>query len=315
MVPNPGEWRAYSASMDVAGDLKVRLAAFEWLGDLVAQHPDGLPRRILEEGYIFEGNRVPLVGPQGIFKPKVCDLPLSITTIPGGPYPDAMDGPFLRYSYRGTDARHPDNVGLRLAQERHAPLVLFYRLRPGFYTCAKPVFIVGDDPAGLRFNVAVDDLSHLTAPQPRSMAGEERAEIRREYVTASFRRRLHQQAFREQVLQAYSEQCSLCRLRHRELLDAAHIVADSEDEGDPVVSNGLALCKLHHAAFDSFFLAIRPDYTIEVRRSILEESDGPMLQVGLKEMHNQLIQLPRSRADRPDTLRLDSRYRQFLKVS
>jgi len=60
----------------------------------------------------------------------------------------------------------------------------------------------------------------------------------------------------------------------------AHIVADSEDEGDPVVSNGLALCKLHHAAFDSFFLAVRPDYTIEVRRSILEESDGRCCSTG-----------------------------------
>jgi hypothetical protein len=40
-----------------------------------------------------------------------------------------------------------------------------------------------------------------------------------------------------------------------------------------------------------------------------------MLQVGLKEMHNQLIQLPRSRSDRPDEARLDSRYRRFLKVS
>jgi putative restriction endonuclease len=144
---------------------------------------------------------------------------------------------------------------------------------------------------------------------------EDRAEIRRQYVTASFRRRLHQQAFREQVLNAYREQCSLCRLRHRELLDAAHIVADAENEGDPVVSNGLALCKLHHAAFDSFFLTVRPDYTIEVRRSILDESDGPMLRVGLKEMHDQLIQLPRSRVDRPDPARLQSRYERFLRAS
>jgi putative restriction endonuclease len=98
-------------------------------------------------------------------------------------------------------------------------------------------------------------------------------------------------------------------------LDAAHIVADSEDEGDPVVSNGLALCKLHHAAFDSFFLAVRPDYTIEVRRSILEESDGPMLLHGLKQMHGQPIQLPRSGADRPDRERLEQRYQRFLRAS
>lgn len=301
--------------MNGAGDLRVRLATFDWLGEQVARHPDGLPRSILEQGFVLEGNRVPLVGPQGIFKPRVCEIPLSITTIPGGPYPDAMDGPFLRYSYRGTDLRHPDNVGLRVARDRNVPLVLFYRLRPGYYTCAKPVFIVDDDPAHLRFSVAVDDLGQLNATLSQPSVGEDRAAIRREYVTASFRRRLHQQAFREQVLDAYREQCSLCRLRHRELLDAAHIVGDSEDEGEPVVSNGLALCKLHHAAFDSFFLTVRPDYTIEVKQSILEENDGPMLLVGLKQVHGQMIQLPRSATDRPDRERLERRYEHFLRVS
>lgn len=301
--------------MDEAGDLRVRLAAFDWLSAQVERHPDGLPRALLAEGFLFEGHRVPLVGPQGIFKPQVCELPLSITTIPDGPYPDAMEGRFLRYSYRGTDVRHPDNVGLRLARERNTPLVLFYRLRPGYYLSARPVYIVGDDPTRLCFDVAVDDAGQIRAPGRGSGAGEDRTAIRREYVTASFRRRLHQQAFREQVLDAYREQCSLCRLRHRELLDAAHIVGDAEDEGDPVVSNGLALCKLHHAAFDSFFLTVRPDYIVEVRRSILEESDGPMLQVGLKQMHGQPIQLPRATSDRPDPGRLEQRYERFLRAS
>jgi putative restriction endonuclease len=297
------------------GDLRIRLAAFGWLDEQIAHHPDGLPRSILEKGFVFQGGRVPLVGPQGIFKPRLCELPLSLTTIPGGPYPDAMDGPYLRYSYRGTDAGHPDNVGLRVAMQRNAPLVLFYRLRPGYYTCARPVYIVRDDPSHLCFEVAVDDATQVAAPLRTSAIAEDRAEIRREYVTATFRRRLHQQAFREQVLEAYREQCSLCRLRHRELLDAAHIVADAEDEGDPVVSNGLALCKLHHAAFDSFFLTVRPDYTIEVRRSILDETDGPMLLVGLKQMHDQRIQIPRSRRDWPDHARLQSRYERFLRAS
>ena len=40
---------------------------------------------------------------------------------------------------------------------------------------------------------------------------------------------------------------ALCRLRHQELLDAAHITPDGDAEGEPVISNGVALCKLHHA--------------------------------------------------------------------
>ncbi len=295
--------------------MRIRLAAFDWLTEQIERHPDGLPRARLAEGFVFERQRVPLIGPQGIFKPKACELPLSITTIPNGPYSDAMVGPLLRYSYRGTDALHPDNVGLRLAMRRHVPLALFYRMRPSLYLCARPVYVVGDDPARLTFDVAVDDVAQLNEPSGTPAASEDRAAIRREYVTASFRRRLHQQAFREQVLSAYRDQCALCRLRHRELLDAAHITADSELEGEPKVSNGLALCKLHHAAFDNFFLTVRPDYRIEVKRSILAESDGPMLLVGLKQIHGQLIQLPRAVSDRPDRERLERHFERFTRAS
>jgi putative restriction endonuclease len=300
------------AVMDGAGDLRVRLAAFEWLSEQVEAHGDVLARSMLAQGLVFDGQRVPLLGPQGIFKPRVCEYPLSITTIPDGPYADRMEGPYLRYSYRGTDPRHPDNVGLREAMSRRVPLVLFVRVAPGRYLAHHPVFIVGDDPEQLLFEVDVE--ARLGAPA-EAVAPAARDAIERRYVTANFRRRVHQRAFRERVLEAYREQCAICHLRHQELLDAAHIVADAEDEGDPVVSNGLALCKLHHAAFDSFFLTVRPDYTIEVRRSILDENDGPMLLVGLKQMHDQPIQLPRSRQDLPDPARLERRYERFRQAS
>ena len=74
-----------------------------------------------------------------------------------------------------------------------------------------------------------------------------------------------------------------------------------------MISNGVALCKLHHAAFDRCFFAIRPDYVIEVRPSVLRESDGPMLVVGLH--------LPRRTIDLPDRARLERRYEQFRKAA
>ncbi len=136
-------------------------------------------------------------------------------------------------------------------------------------------------------------------------------EGRRAYITTTLKRRLHQQAFRDRVLRAYRRQCALCRLRHEELLDAAHIIGDTEEGGDPVVPNGLALCKLHHAAFDRYFLGIRPDHVIEIRQDVLSEEDGPMLMHGLKGMHLQRIVLPGSRRDHPDPDRLAVRYQRF----
>jgi putative restriction endonuclease len=54
--------------MTLVGDLRVRLAAFEWLKEQVELHGDVLPRSLLEQGFLFEGQRVPMLGPQGIEK-------------------------------------------------------------------------------------------------------------------------------------------------------------------------------------------------------------------------------------------------------
>ena len=98
-------------------------------------------------------------------------------------------------------------------------------------------------------------------------------------TTRLVQQRLHQQEFRERVLEAYQRHCAVCRLKRDRLLEAAHIIADREERGAPVVSNGIALCSLlYHAAFDAHFLiAVRPDYRVEVREDVLHEADGPML--------------------------------------
>jgi putative restriction endonuclease len=196
------------------------------------------------------------------------------------------------------------------------PLVYFHAVGRGQYAAAYPVFVVDDDPAALFFSMQVDDFGAALAEAMSVHAAEEdEAEPRRAYVTATFQRRLHQVAFRERVIRAYRDRCALCRLHHLELLDAAHITPDSDPEGEPVVSNGLALCKLHHAAFDSFFFAVRPDYVIEVRPSILAETDGPMLVVGLQQIHGQRIVLPERAVDLPDRDRLSRRFAEFERAS
>lgn len=295
-------------------DERIRSAVFAWLAD---QPGDVLSRTALEE-FRLGDRRIPLVGPRGMWKPAACELPISITTTLFGPYEDGVDNDtgLIRYAYRGTDPLHPDNVGLRRAMQDRVPLVYFYAVAPGRYVASWPVFVTGDDPARLRFVMRVD-----TPPLALAAAGgmeavaEDESEARRAYAMRSVRQRLHQVAFRERVMRAYAYQCAMCRLRHLELLDAAHITPDTDPEGEPVISNGLALCKLHHAAFDSFFFAVRPDYSVEVRRSILTESDGPMLVVGLQEIHGKVIQLPQRRTDRPDPRRLEHRYARFLEAS
>ena len=119
---------------------------------------------------------------------------------------------------------------------RQTPLIHFIGVVPGKYMALWPVFIVGDDPANLSFTVAAEDRDISLGAVPAEDTAE--TSLRRRYVTTATRRRLHQHAFRQPVLRAYTERCTVCRLRHVELLEAAHILPDTHPRGEAVVPNG-----------------------------------------------------------------------------
>ena len=82
-----------------------------------------------------------------------------------------------------------------------------------------------------------------------------------------------------------------------------------------MTSNGLALCKLHHTAFDVGIIGIRPDHIVEVRRDVLDEIDGPMLRHGLQGFEGgRLLVLPQRPGDRPNTDFLAERYESFRRT-
>jgi putative restriction endonuclease len=314
MTERAGPWGGEDRGLDES----VRNAAFSFLAEQTRLHGEVLPRDLLAAGFTFQGERVPLLGPPGIFKPRLLQIPLSITTVPAvegrdRPYADELTADkLLIYKYRGTDPQHVDNVGLRRAMERRLPLVYFHGVVPGLYLAAWPVFVVRDDPATLSFTVAVD--SHEVLAERVAEGASLVAEGRRQYVTQMVQRRLHQEGFRWRVLRAYRECCAVCRLRHAELLDAAHILPDGHPKGEPIVPNGLALCKLHHAAFDTHLLGVRPDLVIQLRRDILEEADGPMLQYGLQGFHGKLLHAPRKAELRPSQDFLAERFEVFRRA-
>lgn len=284
----------------------IRFAAFRWLQGQLSTD-DTLPRSILQQGFKHQGTHVHLIGPQGIFKPaQIAYYPLSITTTANSPYNDSFDtkGDYLLYNYRGTDPEHHDNCRLRAAMFNRVPLVYFFGTVPGRYLVVLPVLVVGDDPDKLCFTVVADDHD-----LPASVH-EDSGELIRSYRTRQVRQRIHQRSFRDRVLHAYKERCSVCKLRHPRLLDAAHIIPDAE-EGEPVVSNGLSLCKIHHAAFDSNYFGIRPDHRIVVHPDIMEERDGPMLKHGLQEINDLKLIVPSQIKNRPDTEHLQKRFDTF----
>jgi putative restriction endonuclease len=301
----------YNFRMDGGGglDARLRAAMFAHLSRVSAVHPDGVPSDVINS-FAFDGAPMRLVVQPGIRKPAGLEAALTIRTTwtpPGAeaPYADQVgpDGS-LRYKWRGTDPNHPDNRALREAMRQNAPLAYFYPVARGVYLAIYPVYLVDEDSAAHEFAV---DLGQYT-DQDQENAD---TPLDRRYTRRLTLQRLHQVLFRPKVLRAYESRCALCRLRHPPLLDAAHILPDHHPHGDPVVPNGLAMCKIHHAAYDANILGIRPDRVVEVRRDVLTEIDGPMLRHGLQEMHGARILLPRSRRDHPDPTRLEERYAQF----
>jgi putative restriction endonuclease len=165
--------------------------------------------------------------------------------------------------------------------------------------------VIGDDPARLQFTLAADRWG-------ASGAGDVLLTVaRREYATRAVMQRLHQQQFRRVVLTAYHNRCAVCRLRHVELLDAAHILPDRDPRGEPIVTNGLGLCKIHHSAYDAHILGVDPEARVHIRADILEETDGPMLRYGLQAVHGQRLALPRRAAERPNRDFLAERFERF----
>jgi len=135
--------------------------------------------------------------------------------------------------------------------------------------------------------------------------------IERRYVVREVKTRMHQARFRGRVLPAYRDRCAMCRLKEIRLLDAAHIVADAHAAGEPSITNGLALCSIHHRAFDQHLVGVSPDYDVRVSRRLMDEEDGPMLDL-LKGFDGATIYVPGTRRLRPDRERLAERFESFV---
>ena len=293
-------------------ELRLRNAAMAWLAARTHDGTLALSSQEIRE-FTFEGEKFALMDPQrGIRKPAGFSAALSIRTVwrPSDaerPYDDAIgDDGLVRYKWRGDDPSHAENRALRAAMVGGQPLVWFWGTGVAQYQAIFPVYLVGEEPAQQQFAVAVDGLQHL---RPTDSPVEE---VLRRYLRAETERRLHQPVFRSMIMRAYEMSCAVCALRHSELLDAAHIVEDRHELGVAAVRNGLALCKIHHAAYDSGILGVSPDLVVQIRADILDETDGPLLEHGLKRLHGlKLRTVPQRKVERPDPELLALRFERF----
>jgi putative restriction endonuclease len=262
------------------------------------------------------------VNPQrGIFKPKQLRHLLSIRTV----YPKSgarvwyddqrevhaqieAGEEIIDYAFQGSDPDAFDNQWLLGAMQTQVPVIYFLGIAPGRYAAHFPTFIVDWNQASLKAGIA------FGAPVIASEDAASPDSAERKYALRLVRQRLHQARFREAVLTAYGSRCAISGLPEPRLLDAAHIVGDLEDSGQPIVPNGLPLSKVHHAAFDANLIGIDPDFKIHVSDALLSIHDGPMLEQGVKLKHGEKIRLPSRLVDYPDRDRLAKRFELFRTI-
>jgi len=144
---------------------------------------------------------------------------------------------------------------------------------------------------------ALNEIGNLSDSDIEAVSRPERRE-----VIATIRRKVREQDFRARVLTAYGNQCAMCGVQLR-LVEAAHIVPVAEPTSTDETRNGIALCSLHHDAFDRNFVSFTERYRIEVSRAAELELRGARLHGGLSAFKGALraaIILPADMRDHPN---------------
>jgi putative restriction endonuclease len=286
----------------------IRLAALNRVKELRDVWGDAVPESELARGVPFENEIVFLKGQQGIFKPRqLRDGPLTLMSTLGSSYDDKVlnEPNLVRYDYAPPSREH-ENSGLKNLMAAGKPVILLNQVKPKprpEYMVVAPLYVDGYDDLARQFTLS----TRLdTSPNPETQDALVVREIRRAYGETTVRTRFHQAYFRRDVLTVHRDRCCVCQLRVRPLLQGAHIIPDSDAMGVPSVQNGLALCSLHHGAYDRRILRIRPDYTIEIDQKWIVASDS-FAKVALQEFEGATILLPKAVEHRPSPHFLEMR--------
>lgn len=124
--------------------------------------------------------------------------------------------------------------------------------------------------------------------------------VERQTAVVSVKKKIRDNSFKSRILTSYSNRCAFCGVQLK-LIDAAHIVP-VQHEGTDETSNGIALCVLHHRAFDKNLVTFNSDYQIVYNEKQLNQLREIGLDSGADKFIDDLravIHLPPTISDRP----------------
>lgn len=126
-------------------------------------------------------------------------------------------------------------------------------------------------------------------------------DAKRKLVVMQIVKKYRAHDFRNRVLGAYGHRCAACGVQ-LELIDAAHVLPVEADGSTDETCNGIALCKLHHAAFDRNLISFDERYRIELSKSKIANLRAAGRDGGISDFTANLkpmILLPTRKSDQP----------------
>ena len=93
------------------------------------------------------------------------------------------------------------------------------------------------------------------------------------------------------------------------------MIDDRNPRGVATIANGIALCAIHHLAYDPNLLGIDPRGVVHIARRLPDEHDGPMLRSGIEGFRGAAILQPRRTDERPDPVPLELGFAMFAAVA
>ncbi|MCC6446147.1 MAG: HNH endonuclease [Armatimonadetes bacterium] len=121
-------------------------------------------------------------------------------------------------------------------------------------------------------------------------------------IVKTITRRARNASFNGRVLKAYNYSCAFCGIQLK-LVDAAHILPVAHEDSTDETANGVALCPLHHRAFDGALVAFDSNYKTHINRRRLEDLIKLELDGGIDLFKRSLqshINIPDAPIERPN---------------
>jgi putative restriction endonuclease len=124
---------------------------------------------------------------------------------------------------------------------------------------------------------------------------------KRKFAVHSTKRALRALDFGRRVLGAYGHQCAMCGMQLR-LIDSAHILPVAHEDSTDQTSNGVALCALHHRAYDRGFVAFDHLFKVGINEKmlkVLESEDRTRGVKGFRKNLRPILIMPADKKDYP----------------